>query len=144
MRAGATASGEEGSATAFLAVAVIALLIAAGLVVDGGAKVRAAQRADRIAGEAGRAAGQQIDVALAVGGGRPQVSPADAVEAARSYLRRAEVAGEVTVSPDRKQITIEVTTTIRTVFLGLAGLDELTAHGSATVELVRGIREGAT
>lgn len=133
---------DRGAATAFVAVAVMGLLVMAGLVVDGGAKVRAAQRADRIAAEAGRAAGQQVDLALAVGGQRPQVSPARAVEAARTYLRRAEVAGEVSVAPNRRQITIDVTTTTRTVFLGLAGVDELTAHGSATVELVSGVREG--
>jgi hypothetical protein len=134
-------SGDRGSATAFLAVAVMALLLMAGLVVDGGGKVRAAQRADRIAAEAGRAAGQQIDLPLAVSGERPRVAPAAAVEAARAYLRQADVTGEVAVSADRREITIEVTTVTSTVFLGLVGVDELTAHGSATVELVRGIRE---
>lgn len=132
---------ERGSATAFLAVAVLALLLMAGLVVDGGGKVRAAQRADRIAAEAGRVAGQQIDLPQAVAGQRPRVSPAAAVEAARTYLRQAEVTGEVAVSPDRREITIEVTTVTSTVFLGLVGLNELTARGSATVTLVPGIRE---
>ena len=63
-----------------------ALLAMAGLVVDGGGKVRAAQRADRIAAEAGRAAGQQIELAAAVAGERPRVDVGAAVAAAQRYI----------------------------------------------------------
>lgn len=132
---------DRGSASAFLAAAVVGLLLMAGLVVDGGGKIRAAQRADRIAAEAGRAAGQQIDLMSAVTGERPRVSTSAAVRAAQSYLQDADVTGRVAVSADRRSITIDVRTVTRTVFLGLIGMDELTAHGAATVELVSGIRE---
>lgn len=130
---------DQGSATAFVAVAVTALLAMAGLVVDGGGKVRAVQRADRLAAEAGRAAGQQIELSTAIAGERPRVDAAAAVTAAQRYLARADVAGDVTLAADRRSITIEVTTSARTVFLGLVGVDELTAHGSASVELVSGV-----
>ena len=46
---------QAGSVTLFGVVAGLALLVLVGLVVDGGAKVRAVQRADAIAAEAARA-----------------------------------------------------------------------------------------
>jgi Flp pilus assembly protein TadG len=123
----------------FLAVAVTGLLVLAGLVVDGGGKVRAAQRADRVAAEAGRAAAQQLDVPGALAGQRPRVRVQPAVAAARRYLQDQQVSGAVSVSPDRRRITVQVTSTVRTVFLALIGVSELTAHGSAQVELVPGV-----
>lgn len=134
-------NGDRGSAAAFVAVAVLALLLMAGLVVDGGSKVRALQRADRLAGEAGRAAGQQVEVADAIAGRRPRVSPAAAVDAARRYLRHAGVEGVVAVSDDRREVTIDVTTAVRTVFLGLVGIQEMEGRGHAVVELVPGVEE---
>lgn len=132
---------DRGSASAFVAVAVLALLLMAGLVVDGGSKVRAIQRADRLAGEAGRAAGQQVDIAEAIAGRRPRVAPDAAVEAARRYLAHAGVEGVVTVSEDRREVSIDVTTSVPTVFLGLVGVQALEGRGHAVVELVPGVEE---
>ncbi|HET8969912.1 MAG TPA: hypothetical protein VFN19_02550 [Candidatus Nanopelagicales bacterium] len=132
---------DRGSLTAFFAVAVAGLLLLAGLVVDGGAKVRAGQRADRLAAEAGRAAGQQVDLTAAVAGNRTRVDPRAAVAAARTFLAGAGVAGDVAVGPDGRHLTVTVTTSVRTVFLGLIGVDTLTAHGTARVRLVAGIDE---
>ncbi len=141
MTAVATRSGtDRGSVTAFFAAAVLALLVMAGLVVDGGGKVRALQRADRIAAEAGRAAGQQIDLAAAVAGERPRVEVPRAVAAARRYLAATGTDGTVAIAPDRRSLTIEVRSTSRTVFLGLVGIGQLSATGTATVELVPGVR----
>lgn len=132
-------ASERGSVTVFFAAAVLALLLMAGLVVDGGGKVRAVQRADRLAAEAGRAGGQQIDVAAAIAGRRPRVDAAAAVTAARRYLDRTGAHGEVVVAADRRSITVRVTTTVRTVFLGLVGVTELSATGNARVVLVAGV-----
>jgi Flp pilus assembly protein TadG len=132
---------DRGSATVFLAVAATALLLMAGLVVDGGGKVRAAQRADRIAAEAGRAAGQQLDLTAAISGDRPRVEVGRALQAARRFLARAGVGGDAWVSADRRTIEVQAVTTTSTVFLGLVGVDRLAAHGRATVELVPGVRE---
>ncbi len=134
-------TGDRGSASALVAVAVVALLLMAGLVVDGGGKVRAMQRADRLAGEAGRAAGQQVDLAEAIAGRRPRVATAAAIEAARRYLRRAGVEGVVEVSEDRREVSIDVTTSVPTVFLGLVGVHALEGRGNAVVELVPGVEE---
>jgi Flp pilus assembly protein TadG len=132
-------TAERGSVTLFASITVAGLLVLVGLVVDGGGKVRAAQHASRVAAEAGRAAGQQIDVRAAIEGRPLQVDVPAAVEAARRFLRSAQVSGQVIVSSDRRRITVEVTTSERTVFLGLVGISELTAHGSADVELVSGV-----
>ena len=77
-----TSDREAGSVTVFLAITVTGLLILVGLVADGGAKLRAAQRADAIAAEAARAAGQVIDLPAAVGGSAVRVDRQAAVEAA--------------------------------------------------------------
>ncbi|MEO6822337.1 MAG: pilus assembly protein TadG-related protein [Candidatus Nanopelagicales bacterium] len=133
------APDEQGSVTLFVAITVTGLLVLVGLVVDGGGKVRAAQRASRVAAEAGRVAGQQIDVRAAIEGKPLRVDVPAAIEAARRYLRAAQVSGQVLVSSDRRRITVVVTTSERTVFLGLVGISELAAHGSAYVDLVSGV-----
>lgn len=130
---------DRGSVTLFAAITVVGLLVMVGLVVDGGGKVRAAQRASRVAAEAGRAAGQQIDVPAALQGKPFRVVVGAAVEAARAHLRAAHVDGRVQVSSDRRRIVVEVTTSEPTWFLGLVGIPELTAHGSAQVQLVSGV-----
>lgn len=135
--------GDTGSVTAFAAVAVVGLLVLAGLVVDGGAKVRALQRADRLAAEAGRAGGQAIDVPAALAGDPPTLDARAAVRAAQGYLRANGVTGEVTVTDAGRGLAVDVTTATDTVFLGLIGLRTLTVHGSATVSLVRGVTGAA-
>lgn len=130
---------ERGSVTLFVAISVAALLVMVGLVVDGGGKVRAAQRASRVAAEAGRAAGQQLDVPGAMQGRALRVLVGPAVAAAQDHLSTAQVEGQVQVSADGRRIVVEVSTSEPTRFLGLIGISELTAHGSAQVELVAGV-----
>lgn len=116
-----------------LTLAVLAMI---GLSVDGGGKLRAIRKADNIAAEAARAAGQAIQGGQAIPGGDKVVDPVPAVQAAQSYLNAAGVSGVVTVSQDRKQITVTVTIVYNTVFLGLIGLDTLPATRNATAVLV--------
>lgn len=132
-------AGDEGSATLFFAVAVVALLILAGLVADGGAKVQALQRADAVAAEAARAGGQAIDLPTAIVGDPVAVDVRSAVAAAQSYLAAAGMDGSVHVAPADRRLTVRTTTTTDTTFLGLIGIHQLRADGAATVTLVRGI-----
>jgi Flp pilus assembly protein TadG len=129
------ADHELGSFSLMLAVLGIALLVAIGLVVDGGRYITAAQLADNAAGEAGRAAGQHISSA-AVLGQHPQVDTARAVQAARDYLTAAGVDG--TVSVTGSEITITTTVERRPVLLTVAGVSTIAATGRASVRLVRG------
>ena len=85
--------------TLFLVISVVGLLVLIGLVVDGGAKIRTIQRADNLAAEAGRAAGQAINVPAAISGNPATVDTRAGSAAATAYLRANRVDGHVTVSP---------------------------------------------
>jgi len=126
---------ERGSVTLFVAVVAVALLIAIGLVVDGGQHISASQLADNAAGEAARAAGQHITGAAVVGS-PPEADTARAVQAARDYLDAADVAGTVTVSGS--QITVNTMVERQPILLSIAGVTKITSTGSASVRLARG------
>jgi hypothetical protein len=134
--------GDDGRISLLVVVMTFAVLAMIGLSVDGGGKVRALQRADRIAAEAARAAGQAIDAPEAIRGGDKRIDPAGAVAAAQQYLAAAAaggsgaVTGSVTVSEDRTEVTVTVTITYTTVFLGMIGIDTLAATRQATAVLV--------
>jgi len=130
------ACDDEGRIALLVIVLVFAVLAMIGLSVDGGGKIRALQRADNIASEAARAAGQAILAPEAIQGGDKVVDPAAATAAAQNYLANAGVTGTVDVAPDRKHITVRVTIIYDTTFLGLIGLDTLTATRQATAVLI--------
>lgn len=135
-RARVGADREDGSVTLLLVVAVLALFAAVGLVVDGAGKIRALQRADDVAAEAARAAGQAVGASAVQG--RPGVlDTTRAAQAARAYLRAAGVTGDVQV----RGATVRVTTTVtfRPVLLGAAGVGPVTLTGSAQARLAQGV-----
>ncbi|GLH99794.1 pilus assembly protein TadG-related protein [Phytohabitans aurantiacus] len=127
---------DEGRISLLVIVLTFAVLAMIGLSVDGGGKVRALRRADNLAAEAARAAGQAVQGSEAIPGGDKLVDPGPAVAAAQIYLAAAGETGAVVVSQDRMQITVTVTITYTTVFLGLVGLDTLPATRQATAVLV--------
>ena len=138
-----SAGADDGAVTVFVAIAAVGLMALAGLVVDGGAKVRAVQRADRVAAEAARAAGQAVDVAAVLAGREVRVARGAAVHAAEAYLRSAGVEGTARVVHGGAGIEVETTTSAPTVFLGLIGVPRFTVSGGAEVALVhstRGVR----
>jgi len=136
--AGTPEAGDDtGSVTLLLVVAVLGLFAAVGLVVDGAGKVRALQRADDVAAEAARAAGQALDPAAAVQGRRGGVEPVAAAAAARAYLAAAGVTGTVTVTGGRVRVT--TTVVYRPVLLAAAGAAGITVHGTAEARLVSGL-----
>ena len=128
---------ETGSVSLFLVVAVLAILIAVGLVVDGGQKLRATQRADDTAAEAARAAVQSVQPANTVRGEVPRVDATAAIYAAQQYLRRAGITGTVSVIGDRVQVT--TSTSFSPAFLSLIGLGTQTVAGRAEARLARGV-----
>ena len=127
---------DDGSISLLVVVLTIAVLAMIGLSVDGGGKIRALQRADHLASEAARAAGQAIEGPQAIQGGNKVVDPVAALAAAQNYLSAAGVTGTVTISADRRHITVTVTIVYTTVFLGLVGIDALTATRQATAVVV--------
>jgi hypothetical protein len=125
---------EAGSVTVFVAITALGILILCGLVVDGGAKLRAVQQADRTATEAARAAGQAVDPA-ALAGGEARLDRQAAVHAATAFLVAAQATSTATISADGTAVEVTVTTTAPTVFLGLIGIGSftVTGHGQATI-----------
>ena len=132
---------EAGSVTVFAAITMLGILILCGLVVDGGAKLRAAQQADRVATEAARAAGQAIDPA-ALAGGETRVDRQGAVDAATAFLAASQTNGTATVTPDGTGVDVVVTATTPTVFLSLIGVSTLTVTGHGRATLVHGVTGG--
>ena len=126
---------DRGRVSVFLAIALAGVLILIGMVADGGARLRAMQRADNVAAEAARAAGQGIDGGRAIPGGEKVLDPDVAAAAAQSYLATAEVPGTATVSEDGKRVSVEVRITRPTSMLSLIGIDSIEVTGRATAEL---------
>lgn len=117
----------------------IAIAAAAGLVIDGGTKLRAAREASAVAEEAARAGAGQIDRSRAYRTGEKFViDPQAALNAARSYLSRSGDTGSISVAGIH---TIRVTVTISrpTVLLPVIGIDHISATKTATAQLVQGI-----
>ncbi|MFC5381828.1 hypothetical protein [Aquipuribacter nitratireducens] len=132
---------DRGSTTLFVVVLATALLVATGLVTDGAGRVQALQRADAVAAEAARAAGQELDRARAVRGDPGALDIGRAVAAARAHLRAAGVEGTVTTTsvPTPAGVVAAVRVTTRVVhdpvFLG----GPATIEGSATARLAQGV-----
>ena len=132
-------AGQDGSVSLFLVVAVVALFITVGLVVDGGQKLRSTQRADDVAAEAARAGVQSIQPANTVRGQPAQVNPGAAITAARHYLSVARVDGTVTVTGGRVKVATSISFT--PAFLSLIGLGTQTVTGRAEARLARGVNQ---
>lgn len=124
---------EEGAVTLMLVVLALGLLVSIGLVVDGGAKLRAVQQANRAAEEAARAGTQQVDVVAVQTGGIARLNQAQATAAATSALAAVGVPGSA--SATTTTVTVTTSVTEPTIFLGLVGINSVTGTGTATAEL---------
>lgn len=123
-----------GAVSGPMAIAVLALLAAIGLGIDGARAAQGLATADAVAEEAARSAGQALDLS-ALRRGTASVDPTDAVTAAQDYLATAGVDGTVTVlGPQR--IRVRTSITRPTVLLGLLGRPEITSSGEADAVLV--------
>jgi Flp pilus assembly protein TadG len=139
---GPAEESERGSLTLMLAVLFVALIAMAGIVVDGGAKLDAAQNATAAAQEAARAGAGMVDRASAYTSGRFVVNQSEALAAARQYLTAAGY-DDVVVSPSGPySIRILVTVTKPTKVLSVIGIDTITATGTATATLYSGVTRG--
>ena len=133
---------EDGSVTLFVLIAALALFLIAGLVVDGGGKIRAAQRARAVAEEAARAGGQAVVSSSAIRGKCLAADPRRAAAAAQSYLAKRGVSGSVQVVDSGRTLVVDVTTQHRPVFLAVVGVSSMPVHGQARARLVRGVSTG--
>ena len=130
---------DEGATELFVLVCVMAMLVALGLVVDGGGYMRAQDGAAWCAHQAARAGGQRLDMDAAQSNGTVS-SGQEAAEAAAQVVSASGMTGSTTIGADGS-VTVECTTTYTTVVLGLVGLGTLPVAEQATARPVRGISQ---
>lgn len=129
-------NSERGYIGPAMAIFMFVLIIVLGLAVDMGGQMRAMQKADDVAREAGRQGAQALDVSAAMAGDAQQVDPGMARAAAERYLALAGVTGQVSVQGGTL-LDVTTATTYQPVFLGIIGIGQLNAQGHAQVQLVR-------
>jgi Putative Flp pilus-assembly TadE/G-like len=124
--------------TAFVVIFTLALIMMAGLVLDGGLALAAKVQAIDTAQAAARAGAQAIDIPLYRSTGQITLDPQEATADAEHYLATTGHSGTVTVQGE--QVTVTVTIHQPTQILDLAGIDQLTetGTGSATAEQGQG------
>lgn len=137
--------GEEGSLSLFFLGCSLAFLGLVGLVLDGGGRVLAAERADAVAREAARAACEQINVD-AVLGGNYRIDTKRARLAAAAYYRAAGAENGEDLQgsppqfpPGQDTCTTEVTMDYQTQLLSLIGITSIRVTGHGTAEAFHGI-----
>lgn len=130
--------GERGSITLLAVVLAFICLALVGMVLDGGAKLRAGREAADVAQEAARAGAGQIDRDRAYAHGTFTIDRAAAIRAAQNYLTAAGHTGTVTpLSPTK--IEVSVTVSKPTTMLSLIGIGSMTVTSSATADLLTGV-----
>jgi Flp pilus assembly protein TadG len=128
---------ESGQVTAFVVVFVAALLLMAGLVIDGGLSLAAKIRAIDEAQAAARAGAQSLDLRAYRISNTVTLDPARATAAAQSFLAATGDGGQIRVAGDRVTVTVSITQPMQ--ILGLVGIHSLTVTGSGSATAVRGV-----
>jgi Flp pilus assembly protein TadG len=128
---------DQGIATVWMVVLVPVMLLAIGLVLDGGIAARDWNTAHNQAAAAARTGAQQINLDLYRRTSRIQLDPAAARRAATAYLAAAGLTGTVTATPG--EVTVTVTHITRTQLLALIGVRTLTEHADATATPLSGV-----
>jgi Flp pilus assembly protein TadG len=100
---------ERGAISTFLAVIALALLMAAGLAIDGGRKVTALREASHLADNAARAGAQAVDLDTLRTAGDLRLSADQVAARVDQYLAPLGHTANVTVSGDTVTVTISLT-----------------------------------
>ena len=127
---------ESGMVTAFVVIFTLALIVMAGLVLDGGLALSAKVQAIDDAQAAARAGAQALDIPLYRSTGQITLDPAEATADAERYLANAGKTGTVQVTGE--QVTVTVTISQPTQILSLAGIDHITVAGTGTATAEQG------
>lgn len=134
-------SGERGTITIFVTTATVALLMAAGLVLDGGRLLAAQRQAVDHASAAARAGAQAVDTG-ALRERRSELDARRAIRAAQRFLASRGEGGRVTVDGGRIHVTVARDET--TSLLTLVGIRTVGISASGSARVVRGVSEGET
>jgi Flp pilus assembly protein TadG len=105
-----TLADERGAVSTFLAVIALALLMAAGLAIDGGRKVNALREASHIADNAARAGAQAVDLDTLRTTGELRLLPDQAADRVEEYLASlGYTATQVVVNGAGATVTVDIT-----------------------------------
>jgi hypothetical protein len=128
---------QDGRVTGFVVVIVTAILLFAGLLLDGGLALAAKVRAIGEAQEAARAGAQEIDLVAYRNSGILRLAPQQASAAAQHYVAATGHTGSVSIAGNT--ITVTVTVNQPTQLLGLIGIGSITVTASGQAQPQRGI-----
>jgi Flp pilus assembly protein TadG len=130
---------DRGTITVFVTVFMVALLVVAGLVIDGGTTLAARREAINVAESAARAGVQGLDEDAVRTASTVRLSPAAARTRVQNYLSLSGHTGTVTLEGDT--VIVEVTITRPLHILGIAGLGTTTVTGRGSARGVRGVTQ---
>jgi hypothetical protein len=133
---------EDGVVTAFVVIFTLALVLLAGLVVDGGLTLAARVNAGDEAQEAARAGAQAIDLPLYRATGQIALDPQQADQVAKTYLAAVGDQGTVQVTGDQVHVTVSVSQPMQ--ILEVVGIKDLTVSASATAVAEHGVNGPGT
>jgi Flp pilus assembly protein TadG len=137
-----TARNERGSVTVFIVIIFSALVLLAGLVIDGGYSLAAKMRAISIADGAARAGAQAMQANLYREKGDVQFDAYAVTSAGDQYLEDNGVAGSVEIENGVVVARTEVPQTMS--ILGLVGIGPFTLTGEGRSRLIQGVRAPAS
>ena len=129
---------DSGRVTAFTVVITMAVLLFAGLVLDGGLALAAKVRAVGHAQEAARAGAQAIDLTAYRATGTLRLDPDRAAALVRRYLTGSHATGAEAVTVAGDTVTVTISTSQSTRLLGLVGIGSISVTGTGTAHPDRG------
>ena len=122
---------ERGAVSTFLAVIALALLMAAGLAIDGGRKVTTLREASHLADNAARAGAQAVDLDTLRTTGDLRLLPDQAATRVDEYLTPLGHSAVVTVDGDT--VTVTVTLTVDPVLLPIGTITVTATETAAAI-----------
>lgn len=131
---------DDASISAFVAVVSLAMIVVAGLVLDGGRLLAARRQAADIAGDAARAGAQALDE-HSLRSGRAEIDPAAAHAVVAAHLASTPASGSASIADDL--VAVEVRMPVRTLLLGVVGFDGATVRARREARPVQGVSTGA-
>jgi Flp pilus assembly protein TadG len=125
-----------------MSLLMVAMLVFAGLVIDGGAAIAARERASDLAEQAARAGADAL-VPASLRGSSPtglRIDPVAASAAADRVLSLGGATGEVTING--LDVTVTAHVPRRAVILTAVGITDLTGTATATTTVLHGTTTG--
>lgn len=128
-------SKETGATTVFVMLMSVAMLVAAGLVIDGGYALAERRELTNAAEQAARVGADALDQGSLRDGGSPTVDPNRARAAASNYLSQTgSPAASITINGG--EVTVTITSSAKTSILSIAGINSIAVTGTGAAESI--------